>query len=56
MGDCYELQAPGVGNDFKKIEEETIRRIGIVNNVNIQKMCEEAKEDLCRMLSVEELC
>lgn len=55
MGDCFELRAPGVGNVLKKIEAETTQRIGIVSNVDIQKMCEEAKEVLGKTLLAEEL-
>jgi salicylate hydroxylase len=55
MGDCFELRAPGVGNDLTKIEADTTQRIGIVSNVDIQKMCEEAKEVLGKTLLAEEL-
>lgn len=54
IGDCYEWRAPGVGDDFQKIEEEINRRTGFIYNVDIEDMCEEAKEVLGRMLSAEE--
>jgi salicylate hydroxylase len=46
IGDCYEWQAMGVGKDFKKIEAEINERNGIIANVDIRKMCEQAREDL----------
>ena len=46
IGDCYEWHAKGVGKDFKKIEAEINERNGIIANVDIRKMCEQAREDL----------
>ena len=45
VGDCYEWRAKGIGKDFKKIEAEINERNGIIANVDMQKMCDEAKED-----------
>ena len=46
IGDCYEWRAQGVGKDFAKIEAEINERNGIIANVDMRRMCEEAKEDL----------
>ena len=46
IGDCYEWRAEGVGKDFAKIEAEINERNGIIANVDLRKMCEEAREDL----------
>lgn len=46
IGDCYEWRAKGIGKDFKKIEAEINERNGIIANVDVRKMCEEANEDL----------
>lgn len=43
IGDCYEWRANGVGQDFKKIEAEINHRNGIIANVDVKKMCEEAR-------------
>jgi salicylate hydroxylase len=44
IGDCYEWRAKGVGKDFKKIEEEINHRNGIIANVNVEEMCNEARQ------------
>ena len=46
IGDCYEWRAEGIGKDFAKIEAEINERNGIIANVDMRKMCEEAREDL----------
>ncbi|KAL4932588.1 uncharacterized protein BDV17DRAFT_167919 [Aspergillus undulatus] len=46
LGDLYEWRAPGVGRDFGRIEHEINTRNGIIYDINIQKVCEEAKEAL----------
>lgn len=46
IGDCYEWRAPGVGRDFAKIEQEINTRIGIINNVDVGEMCEQARRAL----------
>lgn len=51
IGDCYEWRAEGVGRDFDKIEAEINRRNGIIANVDIAKMCEEAQQSLGTRLS-----
>lgn len=51
VGDCYELRAEGVGNDFTKIEDQIIERNGIIADVNIEEMCAKAKDELRRRLS-----
>lgn len=50
IGDCYEWQADGVGEDFSKVEEEINRRNGIIANVDVSKMCEEARAHLSKVL------
>lgn len=52
IGDCYEWRADGVGDDFRKIEAEINRRNGIINNIDIGEMTQQAKEDLGKKLSV----
>ncbi|KAJ5718832.1 uncharacterized protein N7483_009914 [Penicillium malachiteum] len=51
VGDCYEWRAEGVGRDFKKIEEEINRRNDIISNVDIDVMCENARQQLAQRLS-----
>lgn len=51
IGDCYEWQAEGIGNDFRKIEAEINERNGIIVNVDVRKMCDEAREELGGNLS-----
>lgn len=51
VGDCYELRAEGVGNDFTKIQDQINERNGIIANVNIEEMCAKAKDELRRRLS-----
>lgn len=43
IGDCYEWRASGVGRDFKKIESEINERLGIISDIDIEGVCEEAK-------------
>ncbi|RMZ81305.1 hypothetical protein DV737_g2599, partial [Chaetothyriales sp. CBS 132003] len=50
IGNAYEWLAEGVGNDFKKIESEINRRNGIIANVDVQRMCEDARALLGRNL------
>ena len=50
IGDAYEWRAPGVGDDLGRIEEEINRRNGIISNVDVEKMCAEAREELWRRL------
>lgn len=50
IGDCYEWRADGVGSDFKKIEEAINYRNGIIANVDVGKMCEEARGALGRRI------
>lgn len=51
IGDCYELRAKGVGNDFTKIKDEINERNGIISDVNIEQMCARAKDELRKRLS-----
>lgn len=51
IGDTYEWQAEGVGSDFKKIESEINRRGGIIGDVDVNKMCEDALKALEKALS-----
>lgn len=51
IGDSYEWQADGVGNDFAKIEKEINRRNGIIADVDLVQMCDKAKVELRRRLS-----
>lgn len=46
IGECYEWQADGVGTDFKRIEEEINKRNGMIANIDVVKMCEEARYEL----------
>lgn len=50
IGDTYEWRAEGVGDDFKKIESEINRRNGIIANVDLNSMCENASENLGKVL------
>lgn len=46
IGDCYEWRAEGVGRDFDKMEKEINERLGIVSNIDLGKICLEARKDL----------
>ena len=46
IGDCYEWRGEGVGRDLKKIEDEINHRNGLIANVDVSAMCDEAKEQL----------
>ena len=46
IGDCYEWRADGIGNDFEKIEKEINERNGQIAEVDVEKWCNEAREDL----------
>lgn len=48
--DVYERQAPGIGDDFAKIEAEINRKNGLVANVNVEEMCKEAQEEFGKRL------
>lgn len=50
IGDCYQWRAEGVGSDFKKIEHEINTRNGIIANVDVDRMCEEAVLELAGKL------
>lgn len=50
IGDAYEWRAGGVGQDFEKIEQEINRRNGIIANVDIDQMCNEAAQQLGQLL------
>ncbi|KAF7591626.1 hypothetical protein BBP40_001265 [Aspergillus hancockii] len=50
IGDSYEWQAAGVGKDFKKIEEAINYRNGVIANVDVVKMCEDARKCLGKRL------
>ncbi|KAL4895143.1 FAD/NAD(P)-binding domain-containing protein [Aspergillus ambiguus] len=52
IGDAYEWRAPGVGPDFAKIEAAINHRNGIIANVDVFRMCEEATAELGRRLPV----
>lgn len=51
IGDAYEWRAPGVGDDFKKIESEINRRNGIIGDFDISNGCNEALQELEKCLS-----
>lgn len=54
IADCYEWRAEGIGKDFAKIEKEINRRNGIIANVNVQQMCDDARDLLVKRLSTGE--
>ena len=54
IGDCYEWRADGVGSDFKKIEEAINHRNGIIANVDIGQMCQEARKQMEKRLNAVE--
>lgn len=51
LGDCYEWRAEGIGRDFKKIESEINERNGIIANIDMVKMCEDARARLSERLA-----
>jgi salicylate hydroxylase len=50
IGDCYEWRAKGIGNDFKKIEDEINERNSIIANFDVIRACDQAKEELGQRL------
>jgi salicylate hydroxylase len=50
VGDCYEWRAEGVERDFKKIEKAINHRNGIIANVDIVRMCEDARQQLAQRI------
>lgn len=46
IGDCYEWRADGIGDDFAKIEADINHRNGIIANVDIAAMCDQAVKGL----------
>ncbi|KAK3704137.1 hypothetical protein LTR37_013977 [Vermiconidia calcicola] len=51
LGNCYEWRADGVGADFGKIEAEINERNGIIANIDMAKMCADAKQRLSTRLA-----
>ncbi|PWY83657.1 salicylate 1-monooxygenase sala [Aspergillus sclerotioniger CBS 115572] len=54
IGDCYEWRADGVGSDFKKIEEAINYRNGVIANVDVGQMCEDARKQMEKRLNAVE--
>lgn len=50
IGDTYEWRAEGVGDDFKKIEDEINRRNNIIADYDIEAGCGHATQELDRLL------
>ena len=50
IGDCYEWRALGIGRNFAKIEREIKERNGLIANVDIAQMCEQARRALSKRL------
>lgn len=50
IGNCYEWLAEGVGSDFSKIEQEINTRNSKIADVDVAKMCQEAKDRLQVMI------
>lgn len=46
----YQRQAPGIGDDFAKIEAEINRKNDMVANVNVEEMCREAIKEFSKRL------
>jgi salicylate hydroxylase len=46
QGDLYEWSIPGIGADFAKIKKEMEVRNSRITDVNVQHMCNEAKDAL----------
>ena len=51
VGDCYEWRAEGVGRDFKKIEDEINWRNAVIADIDLAKMCSDAREKLGQRLA-----
>jgi salicylate hydroxylase len=43
IGNCYEWIAKGVEDNFEKIEHEINTRNGIIANVNVRELCDQAR-------------
>lgn len=52
IGNCYEWITEGVGHDFKKIEHEINTRNGIIANVNVKELCDQARSLLKERLDL----
>lgn len=46
IGNTYELLAPGIEDDLSMIEAEINYRNGVIANVNVQEMCDDARREL----------
>lgn len=51
IGDAYEWRAPGLEDNFEKIEEEINRRNGIIGDFDIEKGCQAALQQLEHVLN-----
>ncbi|KAK5076229.1 hypothetical protein LTR64_006293 [Lithohypha guttulata] len=50
IGDAYEWRAPGLKDDFKKIESEINRRNSIIGDFDIDQGCKDATDELTKHL------
>ncbi|KAK5943263.1 hypothetical protein PMZ80_004270 [Knufia obscura] len=50
QGDSYEWRAPGLGDDFQKIEGEINSRNGIVGNFDVEQGCKDAVQELAKIM------
>ncbi len=50
VGDCYEWRAEGAGYDLAKIESEIKTRNGIIADVDVSEMCQQATETMLKRL------
>lgn len=50
IGDVYEWRAPGIGDDFGKIEKEINHRNSIIGDFDVEGGCSEALRQLHRSL------
>ncbi|KAH6891487.1 putative salicylate hydroxylase [Thelonectria olida] len=51
IGNTYEWLVPGIEDDLGKVEAEIKHRNGIIANVNVQQMCDDARTELGKRLS-----
>ncbi|KAG5951470.1 hypothetical protein E4U53_003020 [Claviceps sorghi] len=54
IGNTYEWMAEGIEDDFAKIRDEIACRNGLIANVDMKAMCDEAQQEFCRRRAAED--
>ena len=46
MGDAYERRNEATGDDLEKVKYELVARNSILHNLDVEKMCRDARAEL----------